>query len=480
MSDSSPMGNPQRHNPQAGGRPTLLLIAGFMSLLLWTLTPVCVWAQENVRSAETTSWDSGAVTPLVQSVAIPISTVVAGSGFQDLGPLKRVLKGVRVLGLGESTHGTREFFQLKHRLLEFAASELGFRAFVIEASYAAAWRVNEFVLHGRGDPGEALAGLGFWTWDTEEVLEMIRWMREYNFGVSEGDRLRFYGMDPQRPQQGITLVRDYLQAVAPELLPAVDLQLKTLEVGTEREREAEAKEQAAIALIGHLSFNENDLVRRSSAEAFSRALHHARVLLQDLKGQRDRYMAENVQTVLSELPHGSRIVLWGHDGHINHMAREAEAPPSLGYLLKERMGDEYYSVAFSFGRGGFQARDLDQEGILAEHRVADPQAGTLDWQLAAVGLPAFWLDHSRLQGFQEAERWLGAEQPYRSVGGLYRPSDPAQFMGDLIVPAKYADAFIFLSETSRARPTPTGMRGKMSPEVLEEIASWRRSGGDGG
>jgi hypothetical protein len=42
------------------------------------------------------------------------------------------------------------------------------------------------VLHGKGDPKALLRGMYFWTWNTEEVLAMIEWMREtvnINFGV---------------------------------------------------------------------------------------------------------------------------------------------------------------------------------------------------------------------------------------------------------------------------------------------------------
>ena len=56
--------------------------------------------------------------------AIPVKSVVAGNGFDDLQPLKDILKDVRLVGLGEATHGTREFFQFKHRLLEFLAQEI--------------------------------------------------------------------------------------------------------------------------------------------------------------------------------------------------------------------------------------------------------------------------------------------------------------------------------------------------------------------
>ena len=49
------------------------------------------------------------------------------------------------------THGSRQFFQLKHRLLEYLVSEKGFTAFVIEAGLPPA-------LEGvRQDPGSARA-----------------------------------------------------------------------------------------------------------------------------------------------------------------------------------------------------------------------------------------------------------------------------------------------------------------------------------
>src|SRR5262245_38032425 len=43
--------------------------------------------------------------------AIPIKSVEAGNGFADLQPLKRILADTSVVGLGEATHGAREFFQ---------------------------------------------------------------------------------------------------------------------------------------------------------------------------------------------------------------------------------------------------------------------------------------------------------------------------------------------------------------------------------
>lgn len=46
----------------------------------------------------------------------PIKTVEAGNGFNDLRPLKEYLRDKKIIALGEATHGSREFFQMKHRI----------------------------------------------------------------------------------------------------------------------------------------------------------------------------------------------------------------------------------------------------------------------------------------------------------------------------------------------------------------------------
>lgn len=105
--------------------------------------------------------------------AIPIQHVEAGNGFADLQPLKHILRDVRIVGLGEATHGTREFFQFKHRLLEFLVTEMDFNTFTLEASYSACQDINEYVLYGEGDRATVLSGQGYIPWDTEEFSEML-------------------------------------------------------------------------------------------------------------------------------------------------------------------------------------------------------------------------------------------------------------------------------------------------------------------
>jgi erythromycin esterase-like protein len=121
----------------------------------------------------------------------------------------------RIVSLGEATHGTREFFKLKHRMIEYCVSQLGFTMIGFEAEYGATLAVNDYVLNGKGNAVDVVAGMGFWTWDTEEVVELVEWVRAWN--IANARKVKFYGFDMQSsPASGMHLLA-YLERVAPHL-----------------------------------------------------------------------------------------------------------------------------------------------------------------------------------------------------------------------------------------------------------------------
>src|SRR5262245_22831300 len=145
----------------------------------------------------------------IRANAIRLSTTESGRGFADMQALKPLIGNARIVSLGEATHGTREFFQLKHRMLEFLATEMGFTIFSIEANMPEAYRLNDYVLNGTGDPAELLRGMYFWTWNTEEVLEMIRWMRAFN--ASGRGRVQFTGFDMQTHTVALDILQQFVR-----------------------------------------------------------------------------------------------------------------------------------------------------------------------------------------------------------------------------------------------------------------------------
>jgi erythromycin esterase-like protein len=176
---------------------------GRMLAFALTLAGVTALAQGGAPTPSQLAW--------LKANAIEIKSVDAGTGFGDLQKLKAAVGAARIVSLGEATHGTREIFQMKHRLTEFLASELGFTIFSIEANMPEAYRLNEYVLHGTGDPKALLQGMYFWTWNTEEVLAMIEWMRQFN-AAGKG-RIQFTGFDMQTIRVAVDIVGEFLRRV---------------------------------------------------------------------------------------------------------------------------------------------------------------------------------------------------------------------------------------------------------------------------
>lgn len=165
----------------------------------------------------------------VQQHKIPLAHAEAGNGFEDLQPLKSLIGDARIVSLGEPTHGTREAFQFKHRMMEFLASEMDFTIFSIEASMPESYELNPWVLGetGEGTDDEAarlVGGMYFWTWNTEEVLAMVKWMRQFNAaqkGAGSAKRVQFTGFDMQTPDVAREIVKSFVEEHRPESLAVV-------------------------------------------------------------------------------------------------------------------------------------------------------------------------------------------------------------------------------------------------------------------
>ncbi len=169
-------------------------------------TMVAAWAEDPIPAE--IEW--------IKAHGFAFETVEAGHGFEDLQRLKAVIGDARIVALGECTHGSREIFRMKHRLTEFLATEIGFTIFSIEANMPEAYRVNDYVLGGDGDPIRLIRGMYFWTWSTEEVLDMVEWMRRFNAG-GQG-RIEFTGFDMQTPDVAMRIVSDFVTANEPKWL----------------------------------------------------------------------------------------------------------------------------------------------------------------------------------------------------------------------------------------------------------------------
>ena len=140
--------------------------------------------------------------------AISLQSVDAGTGFADLEPLRKIWKVSRVVALGEATHGTSEFFRMKHRITEFLVTQMGFRHFAMEVDPDEG-RVIERYIQGGVVGTNPVAGWA-WPWGTREMAAMVDWMRKYNESVAAPDRVHFHGIDYQGERRDFRMARNTL------------------------------------------------------------------------------------------------------------------------------------------------------------------------------------------------------------------------------------------------------------------------------
>jgi erythromycin esterase-like protein len=157
--------------------------------------------------------EDDAITNWIHRTARPFETCEPRDDHRDLASLRQIVGNARVVAIGEGTYGTREFFQLKHRIVEYLASEMGFTTFAIAANMPEARKINDYVLTGRGDPQALIRGLLFWPWSTEEMLEFVQWMRRFN--ASGRGRLQFVGFDMAKPAVPAEIVQEFFRRADP-------------------------------------------------------------------------------------------------------------------------------------------------------------------------------------------------------------------------------------------------------------------------
>ncbi|GCE45423.1 erythromycin esterase [Thermosporothrix hazakensis] len=153
--------------------------------------------------------------------ARPLHTTNPEGSLDDLNVLRGMVANASIVGLGEATHGTHEFFTLKHRLVRFLVEKMGFTTLAMEENWNNALNINEYVLYGKGDPKALVRSLER-PWRTQEVLELVTWLRAYNADPRHTQKVRFAGIDVQGLDTHVfDLVIEYVAAKMPAQLHTV-------------------------------------------------------------------------------------------------------------------------------------------------------------------------------------------------------------------------------------------------------------------
>jgi erythromycin esterase len=334
-------------------------------------------------------------------------------GFSDLKSLKATIGNARIVGLGGATPGSHEIFQVKDRLIRFLAIQMDFTILATDINMPEARHLNQYVLHGKGDPKRLVERIGFQAWDTQEMLNLIKWMRRYN--ASGKGKIEFTGFDIQIPTVAMRKVKQFINKVEPNYLSTLKNTYLIVHSAF-ASGDFEQWKEVAQKVYEHLKAKRSVYLNRANAKVVDRAIQNARIVLQGAEAllpggpSRDESMAENVEWIAQHNP-GARIILWAHDEHI--AKSWPETTPMGGYLAKH-FGKDYVSLGTVFYQGGYNAFGL--RGLTAY--TAPPACpGSIGAVFHAVGEPVFLLDLHQVTDSLQG-KWLSKPHKFRSIGSV--------------------------------------------------------------
>lgn len=427
-------------NSKSIGRRGLLALTAALATTAVT-APVASAAPSPPFVPGATPASPAGVVRSLERAAHPLRSTQPGGSTADLRALDAMVGDAKVVGLGEATHGSHEFFTMKHRVFQHLVEERDFTTFALEMSWSAGLRIDEYLQGGPGDPRriarETLAGS---PWEREEFVRLIGWMRDHNTRHPDR-RVHFMGDDLGAPKLGDHIFERVLSSVAtarPEALPRLqelyaglrpfDDVFAHLRKPLPERKENAARAQEALDLVaGHQEAGGEDYAwtvqhARNIAHTFA----FATVDLTDpasvtaAERLRDQAMADNV--LWWQRQTGHRMLLSAHNGHVGYLSTHPDMyPRTQGTVLRDCLGRDYAAFGFTFAGGSFLTKDTSLDGDWKPVTVPAARPGMHEHTLDQVGYRDFYVDLRAVPA--KARIWLNRPRPVYDAGSTFTP-DP--------------------------------------------------------
>jgi protein-L-isoaspartate(D-aspartate) O-methyltransferase len=382
--------------------------------------------------------------PLAEQIERAATHVPAIESANLAGLMERI-GNARVVLLGEATHGTAEFYEMRARITRELIQQKGFRFIAVEADWPDAAQIDHFVRGTRLEPTEETTFSRFptWMWANRQVLELAKWLRDYNQRFpSPDDAVGFYGMDLYSLYASIDSVIRYLEEVDATAAAAARQRYGCLSPW-----QKDPASYGAMVVRGHFENCEKEVVamldamlnkrleyaksdgRRfldavSNARLVRNAEQYYRVMYQgSVKSWnlRDTHMFETLQALLDFHGNESRCVVWAHNSHLGDASATemgARGEFNVGQLCRQALGNEAYLIGFGTHEGTVAAAS-DWGAPMEIKRVRPSRPDSYERLCHDSGLDNFLLPlRDRTQRHVKA---LVTPRLERAIGVIYRP-----------------------------------------------------------
>ena len=395
---------------------------------------------------------------------------------QDLDSLLEVIENRPFVLLGEASHGTSEFYTWRAELTKRLIVEKGFTSIAVEGDWPACYEINRYIkgeAHQSSDL-ESLLVESFdrwptWMWANQEILSLLKWLREYNREQQSENKVGFYGLDVYSLWDSMEEVIAYLERAGyqEELKKAREAYSCFEEHGRDPQMYgfdaamfSETCEDEVVELLLKLQDKKQQAIHRQEKDLSAEintlvavnAERYYRTMVRggpDSWNIRDHHMVETINRIIEYHGEQNKMIVWEHNTHIGD-ARATDMPSeglvNVGQILREQKGlDHVYAIGFSTYSGSVIAGKAWGEPF---EEVSVPPAQTGSWE-------AFLHEASpkdKILLFNQDEPVFSQEFGHRAIGVVYQPQ--YERYGNY-VPTRLSDrynALIYIDHTHALQP----------------------------
>jgi protein-L-isoaspartate(D-aspartate) O-methyltransferase len=420
-------------------------------------------------------------TPSVNVAALVASACEPFPSIQDadLAPLLDRIGDSKIVLLGEASHGTSEFYQMRDRISRELIEKKGFDFVAIEGDWPDAARIDHYVRHFEYPASEwtAFARFPRWMWRNTEVRAFVDWLRQSNTDKTPFQRAAFYGLDLYSLYTSIGEVLRYLDRVDPETAKLARHRYGCL---TPWQNDPAAYGHAALTrgyktcekdviLMLRDIHNKQNLYMASDGERYNDAAHNARLIANAERyyrimyygsraswNLRDGHMFETLMSLLEFHGRDTKAIVWAHNSHIGNAGAtemSARGETNIGELCRKEFGDKLYSVGFGTHTGRVAAAS-DWGGSLERKFVQPSHSDSYERLFHDTKISRFFLP-LRERDAPNVKSALMKPRLERAIGVIYRPeTELASHYFQAVLPEQF-DEYIWFDETSPVTPFET-------------------------
>lgn len=340
-----------------------------------------------------------------------VSYTSDGKNFNSISSWKEALKDVKIVALGENTHGLEEVFQNKVELVKFLHEELGFNILLFETGFgdgALSW--SKAAQLSAKDHLTSFSSYDYY--HSEALYDLFQYIHTHK---NSKQALVPLGIDCQ-PQQDFLKKEAYefAQAYDPAFAKTIRQELQMFNMLYQYEYDKDSinfykqRDQFQSFLDDWSDFiikHANDANHKQAnifihciaifKETYRNIQFGDMLSFPNNQNIRDKAMYQTVERYRQQYPN-EKIIIWTQNSHIENKDKPQASAKWMGHYLKEKYGNAYYSV----GAIVYKGNDLihwNQEVNTFEHDTPDYLAYHLNklnqkpflFDLRQANLPTF-------------------------------------------------------------------------------------------